>query len=135
MMKNILLVVCVLGMVVSCFAADAQPKSIVYYFHGTMRCPTCHKLEQYSKEAIESNFKAELASGRLAFRAINVEERANEHYVKEYNLYTKSLIVSKMKAGKEISSKNLDKIWEYVIDKQKFVNYVTGEIKESLKGS
>jgi hypothetical protein len=135
MIKKMLCAVCVLGMAVSCFAADAVPESIVYYFHGTMRCPTCHKLEQYAKEAIEGNFKDELASGKLAFKVINVEERANEHYVKEYNLYTKSLVVSRMKAGKEISSKNLDKIWEYVTNKQKFVTYVTGEIKESLKGS
>jgi len=38
---------------------------VVYYFHGTMRCPTCYKLEQYSKEAIETNFKDALASGKL----------------------------------------------------------------------
>jgi len=36
-----------------------------YYFHGTFRCPTCHKLEKYAKEAIENNFKNDLTSGKL----------------------------------------------------------------------
>jgi hypothetical protein len=137
MIKKLLLAVTVIGMSAYAFAADASPQSTVYayYFHGTMRCPTCRKLEQYSKEVIERNFALDLASGGLAFKVVNVEERENEHYVKEYNLYTKSLVLSKVIDGKEISAKNLDKIWEYVGNKQKFSEYVTREIREFLKGS
>jgi uncharacterized C2H2 Zn-finger protein len=116
-----------------CFAENG--KVLVYYFHGSMRCPTCHKLEQYSKEAIESNFKNELASGRLEFKAVNVEEKDNEHYIKDYNLYTKSLVLSKIMNGKEVDSKNLEKIWEYVGNKQKFLDYVTKATREFLKGT
>ena len=108
---------------------------VAYYFHGTMRCPTCYKLEQYSKEAIEVNFKNELASGKLVFSAINTDEKGNEHFVNDYQLYTKSLVISLVKYGKEIKSKNLAKIWEYVGDKQKFYSYVTEEIKNFLKES
>jgi hypothetical protein len=100
-----------------------------------MRCPTCHKLEQYSKEAIESDFKDELASGKLEFKVVNVEEKNNKHYIKDYNLYTKSLVLSKVKDGKEVDSKNLEKIWEYVGNKQKFFDYVTQSTKEFLKGT
>ena len=82
-----------------------------YYFHGTFRCPTCKKLEQYSKEAIESNFKDALASGKLAFKVVNIENKGNEHFVNDYQLYTKSLVLSFTKEGEEIRSKNLDKIW------------------------
>lgn len=110
------------------------PKAIAYYFHGTYRCPTCHKLEQYSKEAIEANFKDALASGKLEFKAVNVEEKGNEHFVNDYRLYTKSLVVSLIENGKEVKSKNLAKIWDYAGNKQKFFGYVTSEISNFLKG-
>jgi hypothetical protein len=110
-------------------------KVTAYYFHGTSRCPTCYKLERYSKDAIEANFKDALASGRLEFKVVNVEENSNIHFVKDYQLYTKSLVISLVKDGKEIKSKNLVKIWDYVGNKQKFYDYVTEEVGNFLKGS
>jgi len=106
---------------------------IAYYFHGNFRCHTCYTMEQYSREAIEANFKNEIASGKLVFSAINTDEKSNEHYVKDYQLYTKSLLLSLIKDGKEIKSKNLTKIWEYVSNKQTFFNYVSEEVKDFLK--
>jgi len=90
-------------------------------------------MEKYSREAIESDFKEDLASGRLEFKAVNVEDRGNEHFVDDYKLYTKTLILSLVKDGKEVKSKNLDKIWDLARNKQKFIDYVTGEIKEFMK--
>lgn len=106
---------------------------VAYYFHGQMRCPTCHKLEQYSKEVIETNFKDALASGKLEFKVINVEDKGNEHYGKDYQLYTKSLILSLVKDGKEIKWKNMDKIWEYVGNKPRFIDYVKNGVADLLK--
>ena len=119
----------------SAFAGEdkSSGKVIAYYFHGTFRCPTCHKLEQYSKEAIETNFKDALTSGKLEFKVINVEDKGNEHYASDYQLYTKSLILSLVKDGKEIKSKNLDKIWEYVGNKQRFIDYVKVGVTDFLK--
>lgn len=107
---------------------------VAYYFYGSFRCPTCHRLEQYSKEAIETNLKGALASGRLEFKAVNVEDEGNEHYTSDYRLYTKSLVLSLVKGGKEIKWKNLDKIWEYAGNKRKFFDYVTAEVNDLLKG-
>ncbi|NQU95815.1 MAG: hypothetical protein HQ549_06305 [Candidatus Omnitrophica bacterium] len=108
-------------------------KVIAYYFHGSFRCPTCRNLEQYAKEAIENNFKKELAEGSLIFKAVNVEEKENEHFMKDYRLYTKSLVLSLVKDDKEVKYKNLDKIWEYVRDKTKYMNYVKNEVAIFLK--
>jgi hypothetical protein len=90
-------------------------------------------MEKYSKEAIDAGFKDPLASGKLEFKAVNVEDRGNEHFVKDYQIYTKTLILSLVKDGKEIKWKNLDKIWEYVRNKQRFSDYVTEEIGNFLK--
>ena len=120
--------------------ADAQGagnkpagRVIAYYFHGNLRCSTCHTLEQYSKETIEANFKQALSSGKLEFKTVNVEERANEHFVQDYQLYTKSLVLSLVKDGKEIRSKNLARIWEYASDKKRFFDYVNEEVNNFLK--
>ena len=106
---------------------------IAYYFHGSFRCPTCMNMEKYSREAIDSNFKDALASGDLEFKAVNIEDRGNEHFVNDYKLYTKSLILSLVKDGKEVKSKNLDKIWELARNKQKFIDYVTSEVTGFMK--
>jgi hypothetical protein len=119
----------------ACAEKASSGKVIVYYFYGTVRCSTCHKLEQYSKETLENNFKEELASGKLEFKAINVEDKGNGHYLKDYQLYTKSLILSLVKEDKQIKWTNLNKIWEYVGDKQKFSDYVKGEVTDLLKES
>jgi hypothetical protein len=111
----------------------AAPKVVAYYFHGTFRCYSCTMIEGYSREAIESNFKDALASGKLEFKAVNVEERDNRHFIDDYQLYTKSLILSLVKDGKEIKSKNLTKIWEYARNKQRFFDYVTEEVSNFLK--
>jgi len=121
-----------------CFSEEAAtfaPENyvIAYYFHGTFRCPTCHKLEQYSKEAIEANFKNELTSGKIVFKTVNVDEKANEHFVNDYQLYTRSLVISLVRGGKEEKFKNLTKIWEYVGNKQRFYDYVWDEIAAFLK--
>jgi hypothetical protein len=105
----------------------------VYYFHGNMRCVTCNKFEQYSKEVVETNFKDEIASNKLEFKVINVEEKGNEHYVNDYKLYTKSLVISVVKDGKEVKSKNLEKIWQYVGNKEQFFKYVKADIANFLK--
>lgn len=108
-------------------------KVTAYYFHGSFRCPTCTAMEKYSKDVIDGNFKEALQSGRVEFKAINVEERENEHFVNDYKLYAKSLILSLVKNGKEIKSKNLNKIWEYAHNKQKFSDYVSKEVADFLK--
>jgi hypothetical protein len=86
-----------------------------------------------SADAIRSNFSEALKNGTLVWRVINVDEPGNQHYNKDYQLYTKSLIISEVKDGKEIRWKNLEKVWTFVRDDQKFEQYVTSEIHDWLK--
>ncbi|NQU74260.1 MAG: hypothetical protein HQ547_06110 [Candidatus Omnitrophica bacterium] len=91
-------------------------------------------MEKYTKEAIEGNFKNELDSGRLVFKTVNVEKKGNTHYVDDYQIYTKSLVISKVVDGREVEHKNLTEIWEYVKNKDAFLDYVTKEIKRLFEG-
>ena len=106
---------------------------IAYYFHGTFRCATCLAIEKYSKEAIDHYFANELKNGKLEFKSLNVEEAENRHYIQDYQLFSKALVISLIKNGKEKSWKNLVDVWTHVRDKDKFFQYVKAEVEKFLK--
>ena len=109
-----------------------EAKVIAYYFYTNYRCQSCYTIEKYTKEAIESNFNEELTSGELVFKPTNVEEKGNEHFLKDYQLYTKSVVLSLVKDGKEVKFKNLEKVWEYLRNKDAFYKYIKEETNEFL---
>jgi len=106
---------------------------IAYYFHGTYRCSTCQTIEQYSREAIEQYFSKELDNKTLEFKPMNVEEPENRHYTKDYELFTKSLVIALYKDEKQVKWKNLEDVWKYAGDKEKFYTYVKEEVENFLK--
>jgi thiol-disulfide isomerase/thioredoxin len=105
---------------------------VVYYFHGNARCPSCYKLEQYAKEAVEQNFANELKDGRMQFKVVNIDQPANSHFVNDYQLYTKSVVLSLVKDGKQVRYKNLEKVWDLLRDQNQYHAYVRDEIKPFL---
>jgi hypothetical protein len=114
-------------------AASAQtPRFVVYYFHGNMRCATCRKLEAYSEEAITTGFANDIERGALAFRAVNVDEAQNEHFVKDFQLTNKSVVVVEYRDGEVARFENLNEIWQRVRDKDDFLEYVRSSIREFI---
>jgi hypothetical protein len=105
---------------------------IAYYFHTTMRCASCMKIEAYTTEAIQTAFPDELKNGRLVLKVVNVEETGNEHFVKDYQLYTKSVVLVDERAGKQMAWKNLAKVWQLLNDKEGFLRYVQDETRAHL---
>ena len=117
-------------------ARETSPQSshkvIAYYFHGRARCRSCILIESYTKEAIYRDFENELKTGRLEWRPVNVEEPDNSHFIKDYKLYTKSVIIADIQDSRQIRWKNLEKVWELIYDKDDFLNYISDEIKAYL---
>ncbi len=107
---------------------------VVYYFHGNMRCGACRTIENLTKRAVEEGFADEIKSGSVKFVEVNVEQGGNEHYVKQYGLSTRSVVVSKLESGKEVDWRRLDKVWKLLRNQQGFIDYVQGEIKSLVKG-
>jgi len=115
-------------------SVQSNNKLVVYYFHGNARCPTCYKLENYAKSEMESCFADVIKKGKLEWRTVNVEVPGNEHFNDDYKLYTKSVIISTVKDNKELSWKNLDKIWQLVHEESKYREYIRNEVKACLDG-
>lgn len=105
---------------------------IVYYLHMNRRCMTCGKLEAYSTEAIETGFAEQLKDSSIVFRIENFEQEGNEHFAKEYQLYSQSLILSRLHDGEETEWRNLDKIWKLVGNKEEYITYVQTEVSEFI---
>ena len=113
-------------------AAASAPKVIAYYFHLTVRCTTCRTIEAYSREAILNHFKSDIDRGRLEWQVVNVELPKNEHFVKDYQLFTKSVVLVHIANGKQQSYKILNDVWELVGDKAQFQAYIDKEVRGYL---
>ncbi|MBD3178411.1 MAG: hypothetical protein GF417_01820 [Candidatus Latescibacteria bacterium] len=120
----------------SAYPAEEKPDSVVtvYYFHGGRRCQSCIKIEKYTEEAVNNYFQEQLESGDLVYRVINTDKKENRHYIDDYQLYTKSVILSLARDGKEVRHKNLNKVWQYLRDRDKFIDYFREETEEFLAG-
>ena len=105
---------------------------MLYYFYGNVRCPICRKFESFSDEALREEFSEALNNGRLEWRMVNVEEPDNKHFISDYQLYSKSLVVVKIQGGKQTDWKNLNRIWKLVRNKGAFIKYVQDEVNNYM---
>lgn len=96
----------------------------VYYFHGARRCMTCNKIEKLTRETVEGAFREDLANGTMKIVAVNLDEPQNEHFVQDFKLTTRSVVVQR---GGQYE--NLDKVWQLVHgDEAAFRSYITDGI-------
>ena len=54
-----------------------EQQVVAMYFHNTVRCPSCKKIEGWSRSAIEGSFPEELTDGSLVYRMVNIDEKGN----------------------------------------------------------
>jgi hypothetical protein len=113
-------------------AAPTGDRVVAYYFHGTARCPTCRKIEAYTQEALETAFAAEIAAGKLEWRPINVEDPGNEHFVQDFGITGKTVVLAKIRGGAVARFAKLDRTWKLVRDKAEFVDYIVAETRAYL---
>jgi len=106
---------------------------IAYYFHGTVRCETCQKIERQAREVIEQRFKSELTAKRLMFKPLNYDLPENAHFLQGYKLPCPSLVLVRRQAGKDEKWKLLGETWQLVEDTTKFNRYVEDEVDKSLR--
>ena len=108
-------------------------KVIAYYFHGNYRCASCTKIEKYSRDVITKSFDKEIKEGFLTFTAVNTDLSENKHFLQDYQLYTKSLVLISLKNNKVLKWKNLDKIWQKLNNQTDFYEYVQTETRKFLE--
>ncbi len=104
----------------------------VTYFSSDVRCATCVRIERLTRETVEKNFAAEIASGRIVLSTINLDGPGNEHFVQDYQLISKTVIVSDRAKGQEVKWENLQEVWSKQKDEQAFEAYVVDAVRRHL---
>ena len=112
--------------------AAGKSKVVAYYFHVNVRCATCRAIESYSKEVIHQRFAREIADGTVEWRLVNVQSPENRHFVQDYQLFTKSLVLALFKDGRQERYKILNDTWELVGNKASMQKYVEKEVRSFL---
>lgn len=107
---------------------------VAYYFHGNARCETCRKIESYTADTITNSLASSLSSGDLVFRVVNVDKPENEHFVSDYELSTRSVVLVNAVDSQRTAWKNLEKVWDLVGDKTDFQQYIREETLAYLEG-
>ncbi|MFP3983633.1 MAG: nitrophenyl compound nitroreductase subunit ArsF family protein [Desulfurivibrionaceae bacterium] len=106
---------------------------IVYYFHTDYRCSSCERIEEWSEDAVKSGFARALQEDRLQWQVHNVDRQEYKHFVRDFDLYTKSLVIVEQEDGEPVRWKNLDQVWQLLRNKEKFTEYVQSEIKAFME--
>ena len=104
----------------------------VIYFHRTQRCNSCRWAGDGVEYVINNYFKNELQDGRLVFRLMDVQDKANSEIVKRYGAYTSSLFINKVTDGID-HIEQVTKIWLLIGKTDSFVTLVKGEIEKQLE--
>ena len=106
----------------------------VTYFSSDVRCATCVRIERLTRETVEKNFAAEIASGRIVLNTINLDGPGNAHFVQDYQLISKTVIVSDRAKGQEVKWENLQDVWSKQKDEKAFEAYVVDAVRRHLSG-
>ncbi len=106
--------------------------AVVYYFYTDTRCSSCNTIEAYTREAVETAFRGPYKGWQVTFKGVNTDEAANEHFVQDYWLNSKSVIVQKFSGDKALNWGKLDRVWTLIGDKEAFKTYVVAETHKVL---
>ncbi len=113
-------------------ATAPAPRVIAYYFHRTLRCPTCLAIEQRAKEALEIAYADALTAGRLQWRPVNIETPGQEHFQQDFALETSTLVLVQQDGPQRVQWKKLEQVWQLIEDPTKFQNYIWTEMEPYL---
>jgi hypothetical protein len=90
------------------------------------------RIERLTRECVERNFAPEIQSGRIQFRTVNLDGPGNEHFIQDYRLISKTVIVSDLAKGQEVRWENLQDVWTKQKDENSFEAYVVDALQRHL---
>lgn len=109
---------------------NSQPHVVMTYFTTNVRCTSCRKIESLARETAEVHHAAAVADGRLRFQVINTDEPGMEHHVSEYELVSKTVILSRRENGRELEWKNMGDVWTHLGDPATFHAYLDEQLQQ-----
>jgi hypothetical protein len=113
--------------------ANTPDRVDVVYFHRKNPCHCMAVVGDYIHGTVFLNFGSELASGKLTFRTIVSDDKANADMVKKYKANLFQLFITEVRSDTE-KTYPVDEIWGLTGDPDKLKEFVKTTIEKSLKG-
>jgi len=114
-------------------SADGPCRVVACYFHNTVRCATCLQIEQAARETVEASFSAELASGRLTWMAMNMEEEAYRAYAALFDMAMPTLILIRVDGDAIAEWAPLENTWGLIRNPDRFSMYIADNVRVFLE--
>ena len=111
-------------------SGQAADGAIVYYLHQTIRCVTCNTIEKAALEVVKQDFAADFQAGRLRWQMANMEEE--EALAKRYDVASSTVVVVRIRGGKEAGFQRLDDTWTLTDQPEKLREYIRKAVAAAL---
>lgn len=108
--------------------ATAGRQAVVFYLHGTIRCVTCNGIHKATEEAVAA-FVPALGAQRPALQVLNFQKPGNEHFARDFQVSTSSVLIAEMEAGRIVRGQLCPRIWELSEDRPALIAYLDGEMR------
>ena len=105
----------------------------VYHFHGNNQCSSCIAVGDLAEKTVNTNFKDELASGRLVFAHINAELPENHALAEKYGVTGSSLWIGVYNSN-GFHKEQDTKVWYLIDNEDAYTSYLSGIISKRLIG-
>ncbi len=141
-MKHNVILTVTLIMVLGIFSCNAQtnkkaePKSTtsakveLYYFHFSVRCATCHAVEDNSKAAFESLYPDKIRKGEYVFKGLNLDDAGSKAIAEKLGIGGQTLLI--VCGDKKVDLTSLG--FMYAHDQDKIKEEIKKAVEKVLKG-
>ena len=102
-------------------------------FHTTHRCKTCLKIENNTKTLLQTAYKKEMKAGKISFRTINIDKKANYAIAERFEAAGTALFINVIKNGKETHIDLTDFAFMKAFNEKEFASQLKAKIDKQLK--
>lgn len=113
--------------------AEVSQVNIVY-FHRTKRCHSCKYSEAQTCATLNTYFADELASGKITFVSVDVQDESNAAIIDKYGAYGPQLFIHVLKGDTE-SITEVQEFWDFIDDDEGFSNLIVDKVNDALEAA
>ncbi len=101
----------------------------VLEFYGKHRCTSCINIEHNTKETLKKFFKNEIENKQIVYKMIQWDDPKNDDLVNKYEAAGTSLIIHRVKDGKEF----IHDISDFAFKENENINMFVEKLQRVLK--
>lgn len=110
-----------------------KPFVEVIHFHGNHQCYSCKTVGAYAEETVNTYFSGEVDSGEVIFMHVNFDLPENRELAERYGVTGSSLWIGVYDENGFSAEQDVN-VWYKISDKEDYMTYLRGVIKDKLSG-